>query len=165
MSVGFQKWIGFADVKSTPIFFNVARIGEFREAGVPIPFDYAFLNTGEAMDLKTGIFTVTQAGTYFFSVGGVMKILAGSNSSLRTIEIDLCLNEVKIAMDGLQVGPESNGGIWPFSLQTLVVLYPDNQISLRIPDLQQDEQSSLLRLSFFICFMLEEYRADYLGDL
>ena len=120
MSVGFQKWIGFSDVQSTPIFFNVGRTGEFHETGVPIPFDYAFLNTGEAMDLKTGIFTVTQAGTYFFSFAGIMNIHAGSNSSSQTIEIYLCLNEVKIAMDGLQVGPENTGGIWPVSLQTLV---------------------------------------------
>ncbi|KAI9563481.1 C1q-like adipose specific protein-like protein [Daphnia sinensis] len=37
----FQKWIGYADVKSLPTYFYVQRNSNFNTVGVPIPFQLA----------------------------------------------------------------------------------------------------------------------------
>jgi hypothetical protein len=45
--VGFQTWIGFADIKSAPAYFYVQR-GDvtFNQSQIPIPFDVLKLNAG-----------------------------------------------------------------------------------------------------------------------
>jgi hypothetical protein len=144
-------------VKSTPVFFHVERNDEFHEAGVPIPFDHAFLNTGEAMDLNRGIFTATRAGTYFFSAAGIVNFPAGSTSSLGTFEIYICLNEDKITFDNMRGELLDTEWTSQFSLHALLELHPDDQISLRIPYLKQTYLSSV---TYFIGWMLEEKRAN-----
>ena len=144
-------------MKSTPVFFHVERNDEFHEAGVPIPFDHAFLNAGEAMDLSTGIFTATRAGTYFFSFSGIVNFPAGSTSSLGTFEIYICLNEDKITFDNMRGELLNTEGTSQFSLQALLELHPDDQISLRILDL---EQAYLSSVTYFIGWMFEEKRTN-----
>ncbi|EFX82829.1 hypothetical protein DAPPUDRAFT_316370 [Daphnia pulex] len=41
---GFQKWIGYADVKSAPVHFDVQRNSSFNTTGTPIPFSFEFQN-------------------------------------------------------------------------------------------------------------------------
>ncbi|KAI9558475.1 hypothetical protein GHT06_015262 [Daphnia sinensis] len=41
---GFQKWIGFADVKSSPTYFYVQLDSHFNQTKVPIPFRFERLN-------------------------------------------------------------------------------------------------------------------------
>ncbi|XP_057373185.1 uncharacterized protein LOC130694057 isoform X2 [Daphnia carinata] len=68
---GYQTWIGYVDVKSLPTYFNVNRFNSFNSTGVAIPFDVESVNVGNAMNLKTGIFTAPRDGTYFFSFNGL----------------------------------------------------------------------------------------------
>ncbi|XP_046645655.1 probable E3 ubiquitin-protein ligase bre1 [Daphnia pulicaria] len=66
-----QKWIGYADVKSHPVHFYVQRNSTFETNGTPIPFDLAWVNEGNAMNLTSGVFTAPRTGTYFFFFTGV----------------------------------------------------------------------------------------------
>ena len=62
----FQTWIGYVDVKSSPVyFFFVQRsVNGFNTAGTPIPFDTEGLNVGGAMNLASGIFTAPRDGEF-----------------------------------------------------------------------------------------------------
>jgi hypothetical protein len=66
---GFQTWIGFESVKSSPVYFYVQRNEDYRQNGT-IPFDVEKLNVGGAMNSQTGVFTAPKPGKYFFSVSG-----------------------------------------------------------------------------------------------
>ncbi len=74
--IGFQKWIGYVDVKSEPVHFYVQRNSTFYNESTPIPFDLARVNEGNAMDLTTGIFTAPRPGIYFFSFTGVASLFS-----------------------------------------------------------------------------------------
>ena len=76
---GFQKWIGYADVKTTPVHFYVQRNSNFKKESTPIPFDVARVNEGNAMDLTTGKFTAPAPGIYFFSFTGVARLESSSD--------------------------------------------------------------------------------------
>ncbi|EFX82583.1 C1q and tumor necrosis factor-related protein 5 [Daphnia pulex] len=71
---GFQKWIGYADVKSTPVHFYVQRNSTFSQQYTPLPFDLAVVNVGNAMNLTSGKFTAPAPGIYFFSFTGVAHL-------------------------------------------------------------------------------------------
>ncbi len=75
---GFQKFIGYADVKSAPVHFYVTRNSNFNTKHTPIPFDVEVVNEGNAMNLTSGIFTVPRPGIYFFSFAGVARFLSSS---------------------------------------------------------------------------------------
>jgi hypothetical protein len=76
---GFQKWIGYADVKTTPVHFYVQRNSNFKKESTPIPFDVARVNEGNAMDLTTGKFTAPAPGIYFFSFAGDARLESSSD--------------------------------------------------------------------------------------
>ncbi|KAI9563444.1 C1q and tumor necrosis factor-related protein 2 [Daphnia sinensis] len=54
-SEGMDHWIGYTDVKTTPVYFSVQRTSRFNTTNVPIPFDLAKSSIGGAMNLTTGI--------------------------------------------------------------------------------------------------------------
>lgn len=70
---GFQKWIGYQDVKSMPTYFYVQKTKSFSAKNTPIPFERAILNIGGAMNLESGKFKAPVAGTYFFSFIGLVQ--------------------------------------------------------------------------------------------
>ncbi|XP_057376866.1 uncharacterized protein LOC130698082 [Daphnia carinata] len=67
----FQKWIGFADVKSFPVYFHAQRIGNYGAANTVIPFNQLRLNVGNALNPVTGVFIAPKAGKYFFAYSGL----------------------------------------------------------------------------------------------
>ncbi len=75
-----QKWIGYADVKSTPVHFYVQRNSDFNTTKTRIPFDLARVNEGNAMDLTSGKFTAPAPGIYFFSFTAVARLKSSSSS-------------------------------------------------------------------------------------
>jgi hypothetical protein len=74
-----QKWIGYVDVKSTPVHFYVQRNDSFSTEYTPIPFELAQVNEGNAMDMTSGIFTAPRPGIYFFSFTGSARLSSSSS--------------------------------------------------------------------------------------
>jgi hypothetical protein len=68
----------------------VTRNNSFSSAVGPIPFDFAIVNEGDAMDLKTGKFTAPKTGIYFFSFTGMADF--PQSSSLLRLGIGFFLN-------------------------------------------------------------------------
>ena len=91
---GFQKWIGYSDVKSSPTFFHVQKNIGFFTVNVPISFEVEKVNTGNAMDMTTGIFTTPKSGIYHFTFSGLVQF--ESDSSSGDLELRLYLNGDRI---------------------------------------------------------------------
>jgi hypothetical protein len=154
---GFQKWIGYVDVKSAPVHFYVQRNSHFDTENTPIPFDVAPVNEGNAMDLTSGIFTAPRPGIYFFSFAGVARLF--SSSSIADFSSSLYLNGFEIIGSSLIV--EENGPVYqnsPLTLQSTLNLKTGDQVWMQI---SYSGSSSYLyggynHYTHFTGFMLEE---------
>jgi hypothetical protein len=71
---GFQTFIGYADVKSTPVYFYVQTNVHHSTVNTAIPFEVTRTNVGNAMNPSTGIFTAPRPGKYFFTYSGISNI-------------------------------------------------------------------------------------------
>lgn len=67
----FQNFIGYIDVKSSPVYFHAQLKKTFTSANSGVPFDTLKLNVGNTMSPSTGIFTAPKTGTYFFAFSGI----------------------------------------------------------------------------------------------
>ena len=93
---GFQTWIGYVDVKSSPVYFYVQRNSPiFNTIGTPIPFDVERLNVGGAMNLTSGKFTAPRDGIYSFSFNGLAWFPASSTTVF--LRVYMYLNGIGIA--------------------------------------------------------------------
>lgn len=92
--LGSQRWIGYADIKSAPIYFYVQRNTPFTTANIPIPFQIERVNIGGAMDLPSGKFTAPRDGTYFFSFAGLAQF--PNSTSKVHLKIALYSNEAYV---------------------------------------------------------------------
>ena len=63
--IDFESRIGFIDVKTSAVQFYVQRNTSYSSMGT-IPWEMARLNTGNAMNVATGVFTAPQDGVYHF---------------------------------------------------------------------------------------------------
>jgi hypothetical protein len=152
-----QKWIGYADVKSTPVHFYVQRNSPFGTRDTPVPFDLARVNEGNAMDLKTGKFTAPRSGIYFFSFSAVAR-LADSSTNVDFYS-HLYLNGNVIGSSNLY---EDNAPVFQFSpltLQSTLNLKKGDQVWVQT--WYRDDDSSTFydggnRYTHFTGFMLEE---------
>jgi hypothetical protein len=88
LSAGFQTFIGYADVKSTPVYFYVQTNVHHSTVNTAIPFEVTRTNVGNAMNPSTGIFTAPRPGKYFFTFSGISYAAAS--------HIELHLNGVLI---------------------------------------------------------------------
>jgi hypothetical protein len=153
-----QKWIGYNDVKSTPVHFYVQRNSSFSTEDTPIPFDLERVNEGNAMNLKTGKFTAPRPGIYFFSFTELAGFPASSSPSYVSLSVALYLNGGLIGSGRVE---ETNTVAYqnsPLTLQSTLNLKKGDQVWLQI-----DWQSTGAYLfddsrhfNHFTGFMLEE---------
>ena len=92
---GFQTWIGYVDVKSSPVYFYVQRSATFNTTNTPISFDLELLNVGGAMNLTSGKFTAPRDGIYSFSFNGLAWFPASSTTVF--LRVYMYLNGIGIA--------------------------------------------------------------------
>ncbi|KAK4011386.1 hypothetical protein OUZ56_020500 [Daphnia magna] len=126
---GFQKWVGFVDIKSSPTFFYVRRKGRFDKLNTPIPFDHVMLNAGGAMNWATGIFTAPRTGKYFFSASGMAAYPKAS--SRLYLDINIYKNGHSIAIGGSD-SYSSHWTVESFTLQAISDLQKGDRIWLAI---------------------------------
>ncbi|XP_046638325.1 uncharacterized protein LOC124316430 [Daphnia pulicaria] len=153
---GFQKWIGYVDVKSAPVYFYVQRNSNFGTENIPIPFDLALVNEGNAMDLTSGIFTAPAQGIYFFSFAGVARLYASSYAELTA---DLYLNGNLIGGILVRDTVGSADPLSPLSFQSTLNLKTGDRVWVQMnsggtPSFLSDYTS--YHHTHFTGFMLEE---------
>ena len=86
-----EKVIGYLDIKSSPApHFYVQRSKTARVQGDEVViFNVERLNTGGAMNMKTGVFTAPKNGTYQFSV----SFIKDTSFKMGKIQVHLRLNK------------------------------------------------------------------------
>ena len=116
LSAGFQTFIGYADVKSTPVYFYVQTNVHHSTVNTAIPFEVTRTNVGNAMNPSTGIFTAPRSGKYFFTYSGI------SNAAPSYIQLHL---------NGVLLGTGHSTGIFDtFSHHATLQLSQGDQIRL-----------------------------------
>jgi hypothetical protein len=149
-----QKFIGYADVKSTPVHFHVQRNSHFVKKKTPIPFDLARVNEGNAMDLTSGKFTAPRPGIYFFSFTGVARL---ESLSYANFWPHIHLNGNLIGSSWVQ---EYEGPVeqWsPFTLQSTLNLKEGDQVWVQINYIGKSSlYDDINHLTHFMGWMLEE---------
>jgi hypothetical protein len=119
--VGFQKMIGYVDVKTSPVYFYAQKTSNFWTLNTVIPFDFLRLNLGNAMNTN-GIFVAPIPGKYFFSYSGI-----SDNSVVGRVEL-----QMKTATkDWFLVGQAFGSTTYQtYSLQSTLQLAKGDQIRL-----------------------------------
>ncbi|XP_046456552.1 uncharacterized protein LOC124203768 [Daphnia pulex] len=154
---GFQKWIGYVDVKSAPVHFYAQRNSNFNTVNTPIPFDVAVVNEGNAMDLTTGKFTAPRPGIYFFSFAGVARLYSSSSVDFSS----------RIYLNGNVIGAsnvnENNGPVdqySPLTVQSTLNLEKGDQLWVTFSYSGGSSSylydNNLYHYTHFMGFMLEE---------
>ena len=158
---GFQTWIGYVDVKSSPVYFYVQRNADFNATNTPITFNVERLNVGEAMNLTSGKFTAPWDGIYSFSFTGTAWFPA--SSSRVSIYVAMYLNGNE---NGSGVADEDNTSSQyeTFSFQSALNLKKGAQIWLEIFGLST---GAYLRSSkiHFSGYLMEEKIAESLKTI
>ncbi len=134
--LGFQTWIGYADIKSAPVYFYVQRSDvTFSQSQIPIPFDVEILNAGGAFSASSGKFTAPVKGKYFFSLAGI-PLLPASSSSRQDLVLFL---DVGLFMNGGLIAAAHSDEMHSaamqhetFALQSTLELQKGDQIWLEI---------------------------------
>ena len=151
---GFQKWIGYADVQSAPVYFYVQRNSNFATVSTPIPFQLTRVNEGNAMDLTSGKFTAPRPGIYFFSFTGQTGFPGGSSVGLG----------VGLYLNGGMIGASENEEANTFAhqntqvtLQSTLHLNKGDQVWMQITWMSSGAYlHDDVNLNHFTGFMLKE---------
>ena len=123
MTIGFQKVIGYFDVKTSPVYFHAQKSKSHTTVNTLVPFELLRLNLGNAMNLS-GVFIAPKSGKYFFSYSGISE----GNTNAR-VELQIKNDTVDWTRVGQAFG---NTGHQTFSLQATLELAQGNQIRLML---------------------------------
>jgi hypothetical protein len=133
----------------------VQRNASFSEGGTPIPFDFARVNMGNAMNLTSGVFTAPRTGVYFFSFTGTAQFTASPSVWLG---IGLYLNGGQMGLSWIEEANITARKLGILGLQSTLNLKKGDQVWLKISDM-----ASAVSLfdddhhhTHFTGFMLEE---------
>ncbi|KAK4026826.1 hypothetical protein OUZ56_015852 [Daphnia magna] len=129
----FQKFIGYSDVKSVPTYFYVQKNASFSAANVPIPFEMAKVNIGDAMDITTGIFTTPRSGSYYFSFVGLAEL--PSFPDYVYLEVRLYVNGDGMGTGYASKASESGYKLSQIALQMTLNLQKEDKVWLQITGL------------------------------
>ncbi|XP_046459392.1 uncharacterized protein LOC124205880 [Daphnia pulex] len=153
---GFEKWIGYDNVKSTPVYFFVQRTSPL-SADWPyqISFNSEILNVGSAMNIQNGVFIAPRPGIYFFLFNGLAKFPASSSIDVR-LGISLQSNAAGSGSQESYVSEANTVDFQrsPLALQSILSLKTDDYVLLRIVSYSSNEVQ--LYEANFLGFMLEE---------
>ncbi len=130
-----QKWIGYADVKSTPVHFYVQRNSSFSTRDTPIPWDLSRVNEGNAMNLTSGKFTAPRPGIYFFSFTGYAYFPASPvrvSPSYVRLAVALYLNGDRIGLGYVTEAKTVANQDSPLTLQSTLNLKKGDQVWVAI---------------------------------
>ncbi|XP_046451009.1 contactin-associated protein-like 4 [Daphnia pulex] len=131
---GFQEWIGYVDVKSSPTYFYVQKTSNFDATNTPIPFEISKLNVGNAMNLASGKFTAPRAGTYYFSFSGLVSFPVTGSSEVY-LGVELLLNGAAVGLGTTDEANTINSQLTPISLHSTLRLNSGDQIWLQINEI------------------------------
>jgi hypothetical protein len=152
--IGFQTWIGYADVKSAPVHFYVLKESNFNRVTIPIPFELVLVNKGNAMNETTGIFTAPRTGIYFFSFTGLAYFPATIQTNF---EVVLLLNGDLIVSGVVSDATTNDFSRSPLTVQSTLNLKSGDQIWMQIYSFSPNAYLEGINFhSYFTGFMLEE---------
>ncbi|EFX82184.1 hypothetical protein DAPPUDRAFT_241333 [Daphnia pulex] len=118
----FQTWIGFNDIKSSPVSFHAQRENYKVDNAVNSAVNYSLvrLNVGNALNPSTGVFVAPKAGRYYFAFSGL--------GAFDSVKVQL---QMKVgSTDWIKIG-EAYGTAWnTMALQSTLQLTKGDQIRL-----------------------------------
>ena len=132
--------------------------------GIPIPWDVAVVNEGNAMDLTTGKFTAPRPGIYFFSFTGLAEFPASSSSLVR-LAVAVYWNGDRLGAGFVEESNTLENQNSPLNFQSTLNLKKDDQVWLQIDAVTSGDDSLYddgFHYTQFTGFVLEEEIVDSL---
>jgi hypothetical protein len=156
-----QKWIGYADIKSTPVYFYVQRKAHyetrwFTSTGTPITYELTQVNEGNAMDLYRGKFRAPRTGIYFFSFTALSRL--PSSTPKVHFSVSLYLNGNRIGIAFVEEYYTQDGQNEQVTIQSTLKLKTGDQVWAEISSMSSGVKLTDYdgQYTHFTGFMLEE---------
>ena len=100
--------IGYDDIQThSAAYFYVQRQSSYAITGTTIPYEFAQLNIGGAMNISNGVFTAPTSGRYFFSVNARANA-DGTSVLLRLNKIAISASSASISFGNMPISATLN---------------------------------------------------------